>query len=49
MVRLTGSVSPVVDRTATTNSSRFCLFVPEFKLNISISNKNELTFILLKK
>ena len=35
MVRLTGSVSPDADRTATTKSSRFCLFVPLFKLNVS--------------
>lgn len=33
MVRLTGSVLPDADRTATTKSSRFCLFVPLSKLN----------------
>ena len=49
IVRLTGSVSPDEDRTAATNSSRFCRFVPWFKLNISEWNKNRLKRFVLKK
>ena len=49
MVRLTGSVLPDADRTATTNSLRFCLFVPSFKLKMSRLHSNKLKMFSLQK